>query len=93
MYSLSEEFSYLLKDEYAFIPDTHCSDYAVVEKDTVHICHNEDGSFSSVGNMSLVEITINENGKKKCHFVAAVYGAQSATNGIYYNIYSFWLEL
>lgn len=85
MYSLSEEFSYLLHGEYAFIPDTHCSDYAVMEDNSIHICHNEDGSYSSVGNMALADITIYKNDVKESHFVAAIYGAQIATNAFGWN--------
>ncbi|KAK8790989.1 hypothetical protein WA158_005620 [Blastocystis sp. Blastoise] len=80
MFTLVEEFSYVMPKQLAYSYRDHCSDQIVNEHDFIVLAHNEDGSGSmDFNNTVLVHMTIKEGDKIVSQFSSFSYIGQLPT--------------
>ncbi|OAO15240.1 cysteine protease family C45 [Blastocystis sp. ATCC 50177/Nand II] len=87
MYTMEEEFSYLVPESMRYTLADHCSDVLIKEDDQMIIAHNEDGVDIDRNRTFLLHMHIAKNNIVLSNFTAYVYAGQLATSAFGYNKY------
>ncbi|CBK25209.2 uncharacterized protein [Blastocystis hominis] len=85
MYTMEEEFSYLVPEALRYSLADHCSDVLIMEDDQLVLAHNEDGVDVDRNRTFLLHMKITRDNIVLSDFTAYVYAGQLATSAFGFN--------
>ena len=85
MYTMEEEFSYLVPENLRYNLADHCSDVLIQEDDQLVLAHNEDGIDIDRNRTFLLHMIVYDLDVVRSNFTAYVYAGQLATSAFGYN--------